>query len=171
VTKPYTETTWAAIDALGAQVDAALDEADARLTMGGEPTFVSLDERQDDAWHYSALGADGRPVSDVQQNVLVANARRLLLQGWVAQANAYLAPFGLETRAYNWVEERRDDKGNKVGEVLRCALQFYAVPQLHAPLLGQEAAPAAAQGFFPAPAAVVPLQQQYGTATGAPKQV
>jgi hypothetical protein len=101
----------------------------AQLKEAGHMVARSAEQR------YSALGADGRPVSDVQQNVLVANARRLLLQGWVAQANAYLAPFGLETRAYNWVEERRDDKGNKTGEVLRCALQFYERSASQAPLL------------------------------------
>src|SRR5204862_93542 len=45
VTQPYTEAQWRAIESLGHRVDAALASHDARLTMGGEPTFVSLDDR------------------------------------------------------------------------------------------------------------------------------
>lgn len=58
VTKPYSETQWQAIDALGGKVDAQLKSGDVRLTMGGEPTFVSLDDREGDAWHYGALSQD-----------------------------------------------------------------------------------------------------------------
>ncbi|ESQ92397.1 DUF2126 domain-containing protein [Asticcacaulis benevestitus] len=55
VTKPYSDSEWQAIDALGEQVDQKLVEGDVRLTMGGEPTFVSLDDRLGDEWHFSAL--------------------------------------------------------------------------------------------------------------------
>lgn len=58
VTKPYTDEAWYAIDALGNEVDTQLDAQDVRLTMGGEPTFVSLDDRENMAWHYDALGGD-----------------------------------------------------------------------------------------------------------------
>lgn len=58
VTKPYSDETWQAIDAVGAKVDAALQKQDVRLTMGGEPTFVSLDDREHPAWHFDALGGD-----------------------------------------------------------------------------------------------------------------
>ena len=44
VTKPYTDDQWARIDALGEAVDQRLADGDVRLTMGGEPTFVSLDD-------------------------------------------------------------------------------------------------------------------------------
>src|SRR6185503_15292948 len=43
VTKPYTEAQWSEIDALGSSVDKELKTTDVRLTMGGEPTFVSSD--------------------------------------------------------------------------------------------------------------------------------
>ena len=55
VTKPYADSEWKAIDALGHRVDAVLDKQDVRLTMGGEPTFVSLDDRIGDEWHFTAL--------------------------------------------------------------------------------------------------------------------
>jgi uncharacterized protein (DUF2126 family) len=55
VTRPYTEAQWQQIDALGGQVDKALAKQDVRLTMGGEPTFVSLDDQQGDEWNFTAL--------------------------------------------------------------------------------------------------------------------
>ncbi len=55
VTKPYSDSEWRAIDALGEKVDQRLIGQDVRLTMGGEPTFVSLDDRLSDEWHFTAL--------------------------------------------------------------------------------------------------------------------
>lgn len=46
-------------------------------------------------------------------------------QRWTPRANAMLAPYGLHCAVFHWVEDRRDDKGNKTGEVLKCAVQFY----------------------------------------------
>lgn len=60
VTKPYTEEQWAAVLALGEQVDAELIAHDVRLTMGGEPTFVSVDDRNGAEWHTEALGPTKR---------------------------------------------------------------------------------------------------------------
>lgn len=126
---------------------------------------------------YSAQGADGRPVGDVEQNVILANARSQLLAQWQAHANAFLAPFGLSVRAWNWIEERRNDKGAKTGEVLRCAVQVYERSQHQAPLLEGSGALAAAGSappqFYPPP----PLQQQGAyqhpgnASSGAPKSV
>jgi len=56
VTKPYTEEQWACIDALGKAVDAELEAGDVRLTMGGEPTFVSIDDMDSAQWNIEALG-------------------------------------------------------------------------------------------------------------------
>jgi uncharacterized protein (DUF2126 family)/transglutaminase-like putative cysteine protease len=60
VTKPYTEPQWQKIHALGQAVDADLGRMDVRLTMGGEPTFVSVDDREGDEWNLTALGPTKR---------------------------------------------------------------------------------------------------------------
>jgi transglutaminase-like putative cysteine protease len=56
VTKPYTQEQWPAILALGDEVDSSLDHQDVRLTMGGEPTFVSNDDMDSPQWNTAALG-------------------------------------------------------------------------------------------------------------------
>lgn len=56
VTKPYTEDQWADIDCLGSQVDQDLAADDVRLTMGGEPTFVSIDDMEGPEWTTDAVG-------------------------------------------------------------------------------------------------------------------
>jgi uncharacterized protein (DUF2126 family) len=55
VTKPFTEAQWSAIDLLGQQVDRQLADGDVRLTMGGEPTFISIDDMEGPEWNYTAL--------------------------------------------------------------------------------------------------------------------
>ncbi|HEX6394643.1 MAG TPA: transglutaminase family protein [Acidimicrobiales bacterium] len=60
VTLPYRDDQWAAIDALGHFVDDDLLRTDARLTMGGEPTFVSVDDMEALEWTFAADGADKR---------------------------------------------------------------------------------------------------------------
>ncbi len=60
VTKPYTPEQWQAIDSLGRRIDADLREWDVRLTMGGEPTFVSIDDRDAPEWNIAALGGKKR---------------------------------------------------------------------------------------------------------------
>src|SRR5258706_10085975 len=60
VTKPYTEEQWAAINATGYQIDADLEKADLRMTMGGEPTFVSVDDMESAQWNIAADGPEKR---------------------------------------------------------------------------------------------------------------
>jgi uncharacterized protein (DUF2126 family) len=60
VTKPYTEAQWQEIDALGRRIDAELAAGDVRLTMGGEPTFVAIDDMEGDEWNTAALGPSKR---------------------------------------------------------------------------------------------------------------
>ncbi len=56
VTLPYSDRQWQAILDLGHDVDQKLKDADVRLTMGGEPTFVSIDDMDSPQWNIAALG-------------------------------------------------------------------------------------------------------------------
>jgi uncharacterized protein (DUF2126 family)/transglutaminase-like putative cysteine protease len=60
VTKPYTDRQWRAIESLGHEIDEVLHAGDVRLTMGGEPTFVSIDNRDAEEWNTAALGPHKR---------------------------------------------------------------------------------------------------------------
>ncbi|MEU0496483.1 transglutaminase family protein [Mycobacterium sp. NPDC006124] len=60
VTLPYTPAAWESIVDLGAAVDARMAAADVRLTMGGEPTFVSIDNQVDPEWTTDADGPHKR---------------------------------------------------------------------------------------------------------------
>jgi uncharacterized protein (DUF2126 family) len=64
VTKPYTDEQWAAILALGDKVDEHLQKGDVRLTMGGEPTFVSIDDMEGEEWNAEAMGPMKRGLAD-----------------------------------------------------------------------------------------------------------
>ena len=64
VTAPFSEEAWIALDALGEKVDADLAARDVRLTMGGEPTFVSVDDYQSAEWNTEALGQQKRVRAD-----------------------------------------------------------------------------------------------------------
>jgi uncharacterized protein (DUF2126 family)/transglutaminase-like putative cysteine protease len=63
VTKPYTEEQWSNINATGLMVDKDLEEGDVRMTMGGEPTFVSIDDMEADEWNTTADGKQKRILS------------------------------------------------------------------------------------------------------------
>ncbi|MBQ0741641.1 transglutaminase family protein, partial [Aquimarina celericrescens] len=54
VTKPYTDKQWDEIYNLGFNVEKELQDGDVRLTMGGEPTFVSIDDMESDEWNIAA---------------------------------------------------------------------------------------------------------------------
>jgi uncharacterized protein (DUF2126 family)/transglutaminase-like putative cysteine protease len=65
VTLPYTDAAWDAIQALGARVDDRLAAGDVRLTVGGEPTFVSIDNQVDPEWTTDADGPHKRERASV----------------------------------------------------------------------------------------------------------
>ncbi len=63
VTKPYTEEQWQKIETLGHALDVEIKQADMRLTMGGEPTFVSADDPDGAEWNTAALGPTKRKLA------------------------------------------------------------------------------------------------------------
>ena len=63
-TKPYPEEVWQQIDAIGHKVDQELAEHSIHLTMGGEPTFISIDDMDGAQWNTDALGKEKRVLSE-----------------------------------------------------------------------------------------------------------
>ncbi len=78
-TKPYRDEQWEAIVSCGDHVERALSALDVRLTMGGEPTFVAMNDQEADEWNTAALG----PTKHIYADKLI---RRLQKR---------FAPFGL----------------------------------------------------------------------------
>ncbi len=64
VTKPYSDDQWAEIEALGHAIDQQLTAGDVRLTMGGEPTFVGVDDVDAPEWNTDAIGPTKRQRAD-----------------------------------------------------------------------------------------------------------
>ncbi|MCI5077481.1 transglutaminase family protein [Oricola sp.] len=64
ITKPFSDEAWTALDDLGRKVDASLAAGDVRLTMGGEPTFVSIDDFESEEWNTDAVGPHKRALAD-----------------------------------------------------------------------------------------------------------
>ncbi|MGB5323608.1 transglutaminase family protein, partial [Lutimonas sp.] len=63
VTKPYTDKQWRDIYKLGFKVEKELEKGDVRLTMGGEPTFVSIDDMESPEWNTAADGEHKRALA------------------------------------------------------------------------------------------------------------
>ncbi len=64
ITRPFSDESWARLDTLGEQVDIDLRTEDVRLTMGGEPTFVSVDDLEAPEWNIAAVGPTKRALAD-----------------------------------------------------------------------------------------------------------
>ena len=64
MTKPYTDEAWKAIVAAGRVVDKRLHDQDVRLSMGGEPTFVSIDDMDGPEWNTAAVGPHKRRLAE-----------------------------------------------------------------------------------------------------------
>ncbi len=60
VTLPYTDEAWATIQDVARGVDERMVAGDVRLTVGGEPTFVSVDNQVDEEWTTAADGPHKR---------------------------------------------------------------------------------------------------------------
>ncbi|MBI1777098.1 MAG: transglutaminase family protein [Proteobacteria bacterium] len=77
VTFPFSESAWGALDALGERVDEDLKAGDVRLTMGGEPTFVSVDDYQAAEWNTAAVG----PTKRIRADELIRRLRNRFAPG------------------------------------------------------------------------------------------
>jgi uncharacterized protein (DUF2126 family)/transglutaminase-like putative cysteine protease len=77
VTKPYTPQQWSSIEAAGEFIDQRLKAGDVRLTMGGEPTFVSIDDMDGAEWNTAAVGPHKRQLSET----LIKRLRRHFAPG------------------------------------------------------------------------------------------
>ena len=84
VTRPYTDGQWQAILATGAAVDARLVADDVRLSMGGEPTFVAVNDPEGQEWTTDALG----PTKRRESARLMARLLPLWAPGAVVQYGA-----------------------------------------------------------------------------------
>ncbi|HVQ85562.1 MAG TPA: transglutaminase family protein, partial [Mycobacterium sp.] len=81
VTLPYTDEAWRTICDVGQRVDERLAAADVRLTVGGEPTFVSVDNQVDDEWTTAADGPHKRQrASDLAARLKATWAPQGLIQ-------------------------------------------------------------------------------------------
>ncbi len=127
VTKPYSDDEWQAILAAGAAVDERLMAGDVRLTMGGEPTFVALDDAEAPEWNIAALGPtkrDFRRQAGAPPVRSVSPAAALLHYGqgkWYPGEQAARWAFAIHWRSDGqplWrdagliAEERTDDAGD-----------------------------------------------------------
>ena len=79
VTKPYSDAQWSALLTLGDAVDRDLVQHEVKLTVGGEPTFVSIDDMDGEEWNTAAVGP----------------TKRLLARDLLARLRATHAPGGL----------------------------------------------------------------------------
>jgi uncharacterized protein (DUF2126 family)/transglutaminase-like putative cysteine protease len=81
VTLPYTDAAWQRICEVGQGLDERLRAADVRLTVGGEPTFVSVDNQVDEEWTTAADGPHKRQqASDLTARLKAAWAPQGLVQ-------------------------------------------------------------------------------------------
>src|SRR5262249_48141227 len=64
VTRPYGDADWQAVLAAGDGIEGKLQALDVRLSLGGEPTFVALDDGLASGGNVAALGPTKRDYAD-----------------------------------------------------------------------------------------------------------
>ena len=71
ITKPFQDPEWEALDRLGDRIEQDLQAGDVRLTLGGEPTFVSIDDFEAPEWNTAASG----PTKPIMSRELIGRLR------------------------------------------------------------------------------------------------
>jgi len=56
LSRPYSDEDWARVREVAHQVDREAKVEDVRMTMGGEPTYVGIDDPESGQWNLTALG-------------------------------------------------------------------------------------------------------------------
>ncbi|MCG8526661.1 MAG: transglutaminase family protein, partial [Opitutales bacterium] len=64
ISKPYSDASWHRLYDVGQEIDKKIEQNDIRLTMGGEPTFVSIDDMEGAEWNTAAVGPAKRKLSE-----------------------------------------------------------------------------------------------------------
>jgi uncharacterized protein (DUF2126 family)/transglutaminase-like putative cysteine protease len=77
--KPFTDQAWQEVEKVAHRVDSDLEAQDVRLTMGGEPTFVGIDEAESPQWNIDALG----PIKRTRALALIRRLRERMAPGAV----------------------------------------------------------------------------------------
>jgi uncharacterized protein (DUF2126 family)/transglutaminase-like putative cysteine protease len=88
VTKPYTIPEWESVKELGRRVDERFRARNIRLTMGGEPTFVSVDDMDGPEWNTTA----DSPFKRERANDLLKRLQRVFAAGgirWYGEGKWY----------------------------------------------------------------------------------
>jgi uncharacterized protein (DUF2126 family)/transglutaminase-like putative cysteine protease len=75
--KPFTDQDWLRIRKVAHDVDAELEAQDVRLTMGGEPTYVGIDEPESAQWNIDAAG----PMKRTRGLALIQGLRERMASG------------------------------------------------------------------------------------------
>jgi uncharacterized protein (DUF2126 family) len=63
ITKPFSDDAWRRSTARAQGRRRSLGQGDVRLTMGGEPTFVSIDDFESAEWNTDAVGPTKRALA------------------------------------------------------------------------------------------------------------
>ena len=81
LSKPYSEADWAKVREVAHSVDRQLEALDVRMTMGGEPTYVGIDEPESPQWNIEALG----PIKRTRGLALIRSLRERTAPGALLQ--------------------------------------------------------------------------------------